>query len=129
MLKDHKTVCYSKTASNKDVYRSLPERVECDLLKLNTSQIHSKSTLVNFVLLRTADTSKYTSNNYEELQRITQHLTVLFFHLFYYSIIDTSKVLRCLFFSISIVIPVSVVNHKFQGGHEVKFEYYLEIGR
>ena len=90
-------------------------------------QIHSKSTLVNFVLLRTADTSKYTSNNYEELQRITQHLTVLFFHLFYYSIIDTSKVLRCLFFSISIVIPVSVVNHKFQGGHEVKFEYYLEI--
>ena len=37
MLKDHKTVCYFKTASNKDVYRSLPERVECDLLKLNTS--------------------------------------------------------------------------------------------
>ena len=53
------------------------------LLNSTLPQIHSKSTLVNFILLRTANTSKYTSNKYEELQRITQHLTVLFFNLFY----------------------------------------------
>ena len=48
------------------------------LLNSTLPQIHSTSTLVNFSLLRTADTPKYTSNKYEELQRITQHLTVIF---------------------------------------------------
>ena len=43
------------------------------LLNSTLPQIHSTSTLVNFILLRTADTPKYTSKKYEELQRITQH--------------------------------------------------------